>query len=87
MPTLATLDGAGRVIYANTFSKTLGGAFRIGYVVLPEELAERFRDKLGFYTCTVGALEQLTLARFMESATTSAMSIARGRATDGCWVR
>lgn len=67
VPTLATLDGAGRVIYANTFSKTLGGAFRIGYVVLPEELAERFRDKLGFYTCTVGALEQLTLARFMES--------------------
>ena len=55
------------MIYANTFSKTLGGAFRIGYVVLPEELAERFRDKLGFYTCTVGALEQLTLARFMES--------------------
>lgn len=67
VPTLATLDGAGRVIYANTFSKTLGGAFRIGYMVLPEALAERFRDRLGFYACTVGALEQLTLARFMES--------------------
>ena len=39
VPTLATLDGAGRVIYANTFSKTLGGAFRIGYVVLPDELS------------------------------------------------
>lgn len=64
---LAALDGAGRVIYANTFSKTLGGAFRIGYMVLPEALAERFRDRLGFYACTVGALEQLTLARFMES--------------------
>lgn len=33
----------------------------------PEALAERFRDRLGFYACTVGALEQLTLARFMES--------------------
>lgn len=67
VPPLAALDGAGRVIYANTFSKTLGGAFRIGYMVLPEALAERFRDRLGFYACTVGALEQLTLARFIES--------------------
>ena len=67
VPPLAALDGAGRVIYANTFSKTLGGAFRIGYMVLPEALAERFRDRLGLYACTVGALEQLTLARFMES--------------------
>lgn len=67
VPPLAALDGAGRVIYANTFSKTLGGAFRIGYMVLPEALAERFRDRLGFCACTVGALEQLTLARFMES--------------------
>lgn len=67
MPPLAALDGAGRVVYANTFSKTLGAAFRIGYAVLPEGLAERFRDRLGFYACTVGALEQLTLARFMES--------------------
>lgn len=67
VPPLAALDGAGRVIYANTFSKTLGGAFRIGYMVLPEALAERFRDRLDFYACTVGALEQLTLARFMES--------------------
>lgn len=67
VPPLAALDGAGRVIYANTFSKTLGGAFRVGYMVLPEALAERFRDRLGFYACTVGALEQLTLARFMES--------------------
>ena len=67
VPPLAALDGAGRVVYANTLSKTLGGAFRIGYMVLPEALAERFRDRLGFYACTVGALEQLTLARFMES--------------------
>lgn len=67
VPPLAALDGEGRVIYANTFSKTLGGAFRIGYMVLPKVLAEQFRDRLGFYACTVGALEQLTLARFMES--------------------
>ncbi|WP_304426005.1 PLP-dependent aminotransferase family protein [uncultured Adlercreutzia sp.] len=67
MPTLASLDGIGRVIYVNTFTKTLGAAFRIGYVVLPPALASRFRDELGFYACSVGALEQLTLARFMEA--------------------
>lgn len=67
VPPMQVLDREGRVVYANTFTKTLGAAFRIGYVVLPWKLAARFRDQLGFYTCTVGALEQLTLARFMES--------------------
>lgn len=67
IPALSTMDAHERVIYANTFTKTLGAAFRIGYVVLPPHLADAFRDRLGFYACTVGALEQLTLARFISS--------------------
>ena len=38
---------------------------RISYLVLPLSLVERYRERLGFYSCTVPALEQLTLARFL----------------------
>ncbi|MCB0006290.1 MAG: PLP-dependent aminotransferase family protein [Anaerolineales bacterium] len=39
---LQGLDGAGRVIYLGSFSKVLFPALRLGYVVLPEPLLERF---------------------------------------------
>lgn len=65
IPPLQRNDSAGRVIYANTFTRSLGPAFRFGYMVLPRELAGEFRRKLGFYSNTVGALDQLALARFI----------------------
>ncbi|MGN0262548.1 MAG: PLP-dependent aminotransferase family protein [Eggerthellaceae bacterium] len=65
IPALQSIDSAGRVIYANTFTRSLGPAFRFGYMVLPMQLAQEFRDRLGFYTNTVSALDQLALARFM----------------------
>lgn len=67
IPSLESIDAAGRVIYANTFAKSLGPAFRVGYMVLPEALAMRFRDEFGFYSNTVSAVDQLALARFIES--------------------
>lgn len=63
---LASVDVAGRVIYLNSFTKSLGAAFRIAYMALPEELAAQFELKLGFYSNTVSPLEQLALARFIE---------------------
>ena len=65
MPTMQSLDRSGRVIYMNTFSKTLAPSIRISYMVLPPELMELYREKLGFYTCTVSSFEQYTLARFL----------------------
>ena len=64
---LQRLDAQGQVIYTNTFTKSLGGAFRIGYMVLPLRLAQRFERDLGFYSCSVSAVDQLALARFIES--------------------
>lgn len=55
-----------RVIYMNTFSKTLTPSIRISYMVLPEALMDRFQQELGFYSCTVASFEQHTLARFLE---------------------
>ncbi len=66
IPTLQGIDASERVIYTNTFSKSLGAAFRIAYMVLPDHLAARYREQLGFYSCTVPAIDQLALARFME---------------------
>ena len=54
-----------RVIYINSFSKSLAPSIRIGYMVLPPSLMATFREKLGFYSCTVSAFEQHTLARFV----------------------
>ena len=55
----------GRVIYMNSFSKSLAPSIRMGYMVLPPSLMAQFREKLGFYSCTVSAFEQHTLARFL----------------------
>lgn len=59
------IDVSGRVIYMNTFSKTLTPTIRISYMVLPDKLVEVFHRELGFYSCTVSNFEQYTLARFI----------------------
>ena len=64
-PTMQSLDRMGRVIYMNTFSKSLAPSIRISYMILPAELLKAFREKLGFYSCTVSSFEQYTLARFL----------------------
>ena len=66
IPTLQSIDRAGRVIYVNTFSRTLAPSLRISYMVLPKSLTERYRAQLGFYSSTVPAMEQHTLARFLD---------------------
>ena len=66
LPTLQSLDSS-KVIYMNTFSKTLAPSIRISYVVLPPMLMEQFRQNLGYYSCTVSSFEQYTLARFLET--------------------
>ena len=63
-PAMYSMD-PDRVIYINTFSKTLAPSIRISYMVLPEELMRRFRETLGFYGCTVPSFEQYTLAYFL----------------------
>ena len=67
MPAMTSMDTAGRVIYINTFSKSLTPSIRISYMVLPEALMARFQQQLGFYSCTVPSFEQQTLARFIRT--------------------
>lgn len=65
LPALQSLDQQGRVIYMNTFSKSLTPALRISYMVLPSDLMHRYQQQLGFYSCTVASFQQYTLARFL----------------------
>lgn len=65
IPPMQQIDNMGKVIYMNTFSKSLVPSIRISYMVLPPILLSRYRKSLSFYSCTVSSFEQLTLARFI----------------------
>jgi GntR family transcriptional regulator/MocR family aminotransferase len=43
-PALASLDHDGRVLHIGTFSKTISPALRLGFLVVPPELAPHFGD-------------------------------------------
>ena len=60
-------DTKQKVIYINTFSKTMVPSLRISYMILPEKLAQRYKETLGFYSCTVSSFEQYALAEFIET--------------------
>ncbi len=65
IPTLYSSDPESRVIYMNTFSKTLAPSIRISYMVVPSSLAERCRSVVSAGGCPVSSFEQYTLAGFI----------------------
>ncbi len=67
IPTLFSIDDCGKVIYVNTFSKSLASTIRISYMILPVELANKFYEKMSFYSCTVSNFEQYTLSEFIKN--------------------
>lgn len=62
-------DTHDRVIYLNTFSKTMVPSLRISYMILPKVLMQRYEETLSFYSCSASSLEQYALADFIESGT------------------
>ena len=66
IPALQNIDVTEKVIYLNTFSKTMTSAIRIAYMVLPPHLAEKFHNELSFYSCTVSNLDQYVMAKFID---------------------
>ena len=66
IPALQSIDVSEKVIYINTFTKTLSSTVRISYMVLPEKLLDKFYKTLFFYSCTVSNFEQYTLAKFID---------------------
>ena len=65
IPTLFSADEHQRVIYLNTFSKTIAPSIRVSYMILPPHLLAEYQHRLGFYACPVSSFEQFTLAEFL----------------------
>jgi DNA-binding transcriptional MocR family regulator len=57
-PRLATLDQLNRVIYARSFSKTLSGSVRVGFIACAEEIANELAD--------IKMLTSITTSQFTE---------------------
>lgn len=66
LSTLFQIDQNERVIYLNTFSKTLAPSFRMSYMVLPPHLVKLYQEKFAFSACSVSSFEQIILASFMK---------------------
>ena len=67
LPSLQSLDSSGRLIYTGTFSKVLFPSLRLGYVVMPEELLDRFIELKHLNDDHLPLVDQATLALFLES--------------------
>ena len=63
--TLFSQSGGKRVIYMNSFSKTVSPSLRVAYMVLPQTLVPVYRERLGFLSCTVPTFQQLVLAALL----------------------
>ncbi len=66
VPALYSIDVNEKIIYMNTFTKSLASTIRISYMVLPVHLIKLFYERLNFYACTVSTFEQYTLAAFLK---------------------
>jgi GntR family transcriptional regulator/MocR family aminotransferase len=67
LPALMSLDRKARVIYTGTFSKVFSPILRLGFMVVPDELVERFREERLAHGAPPSLLAQPALAEFMTS--------------------
>ena len=65
--TLFSLSSNERVIYVNTFSKTVAPSIRAGFMVLPASLVSLYQSRCGFMSCSVPVLEQVLLEELLTS--------------------
>jgi GntR family transcriptional regulator/MocR family aminotransferase len=64
-PALASLDHGGRVLHIGSFSKTISPALRLGFLVVPPEMAHRFADLAACLAPAPAAPVQRAVAEFL----------------------
>ena len=62
-----SLDRKARVIYSGSFSKVFSPLLRLGYIVVPKALAERFRAERLAHGAPPSLMAQPALCEFMTS--------------------
>jgi GntR family transcriptional regulator / MocR family aminotransferase len=67
VPALQGLDRNGVVLFAGSFSKVLFPALRLGYLIVPEDLVERFAAAKSILNRHAPLLEQTILCEFIEA--------------------
>ncbi|HEY2038444.1 MAG TPA: PLP-dependent aminotransferase family protein [Edaphobacter sp.] len=67
VPSLQGLDQNGMVLFAGSFSKVLFPALRLGYLIVPEDLVERFVAAKSILNRHVPLLEQMVLCEFIDA--------------------
>lgn len=66
IPALASLDRAGRSLYIGSFSKVFSDALRLGYLVIPEPLIDRFTETLRRFGVKASVAAQRALGTFID---------------------
>jgi GntR family transcriptional regulator/MocR family aminotransferase len=64
-PALASLDQHARVLHIGSFSKTISPALRLGFLVVPQEMARRFGDVAACLAPAPAASMQHAVAEFL----------------------
>lgn len=54
------------MIYLGTFSKSIAPAIRLSYMVLPEPLLEKYKERHRFINSTVSKVDQMIVQKFIE---------------------
>lgn len=65
LPAIQGLAGGKNVVYVGTFSKLLLPSIRISFMILPEKLLSRYRERQHLYNQTASKMEQIALCQFI----------------------
>lgn len=65
IPAMAGFDGLNRTIYVGSFSKIFSNTLRLGYLIVPQPLIDRFRTALEQFGLRASYMPQQALAEFI----------------------
>ncbi len=66
IPAMKGMDSLDKVIYMNSFSKSIAPSLRISFMVLPDKLMNRYHKSYSYFSCSVPVITQMVLEKFIE---------------------